>query len=105
MSEQNVDLFTRGIMIYENMLATFKVGLGVKTEGAMVISGTEGCLYVKAPWWKPIEIEIKRENQYNNEIIKYYLQKYNNDVKLVSQKLDIGRSTIYKLNQTRELVL
>jgi len=70
MSEQNVDLFTRGIMIYESMLATFKVGLGVKTEGAMVISGTEGYLYVKAPWWKPTEIEIKRENQCNNEIIK-----------------------------------
>jgi two-component system, NtrC family, response regulator AtoC len=43
--------------------------------------------------------------EYNIEIIKQFLQKYDNDVKLVSRKLDIGRSTIYKLIQTRTLVL
>jgi DNA-binding NtrC family response regulator len=42
---------------------------------------------------------------YNTSIIKYYLGKYNNDVTLVSQKLDIGRPTIYKLIKTGELVL
>lgn len=34
---------------------------------------------------------------YTKRIIQHYLQKYNNDVTLVSQKLAIGRSTIYKL--------
>ncbi len=43
--------------------------------------------------------------EYNNDIIKYYLQKYENDVRLVSRKLDIGRSTIYKLLQTKEVIL
>jgi DNA-binding NtrC family response regulator len=31
------------------------------------------------------------------KIIKSYLNKYNNDIKLVAQKLDIGVSTIYRL--------
>lgn len=35
-------------------------------------------------------------HEYTQKIIHHYLQKYNNDVILVSQKLDIGRSTIYK---------
>lgn len=54
------------------------------------------------------EVFMNREQtmrEYNNDIIKHFLQRYNNDVKLVSKKLDIGRSTIYKLIQTRELVL
>ncbi len=34
---------------------------------------------------------------YNNKIIHHFLEKYNNDVLLVAQKLDIGKSTIYRL--------
>ncbi|BDS13720.1 sigma-54-dependent transcriptional regulator [Aureispira anguillae] len=34
---------------------------------------------------------------YTKKIIHYYLEKYNNDVTLISKKLEIGRSTIYKL--------
>ncbi len=35
-------------------------------------------------------------DQYRKKIIHYYLEKYDNDVALVSKKLNIGRSTIYK---------
>ena len=34
---------------------------------------------------------------YSKKIVKHFLRKYNNDVTLVSRKLDIGRSTIYKM--------
>lgn len=34
---------------------------------------------------------------YSKKIIKHFLSKYDNDVTLVSRKLDIGRSTIYKM--------
>lgn len=39
--------------------------------------------------------EEKSLKEYNNEIISYYLNKYNNNVATVSKKLDIGKSTIY----------
>ncbi|MCX6317788.1 MAG: sigma-54 dependent transcriptional regulator [Bacteroidetes bacterium] len=45
----------------------------------------------------------KTLRQYNCDIISYYLKKYNNDVILVADKLDIGKSTIYKMMQTGEL--
>ena len=33
---------------------------------------------------------------YNNKIMEYYLEKYDNNVLLVAEKLDIGKSTIYR---------
>ncbi|GIV32541.1 MAG: acetoacetate metabolism regulatory protein AtoC [Chitinophagales bacterium] len=35
--------------------------------------------------------------EYTDRIIKLYLKKYHNNIKLVAQKLDIGQSTIYRL--------
>lgn len=35
--------------------------------------------------------------EYNNKIIKYYLEKYNNKVRLVAQKLGVGKTTIYRM--------
>lgn len=35
--------------------------------------------------------------EYNKKIINHFMQKYNNRVRLVAQKLDIGKTTIYRL--------
>jgi DNA-binding NtrC family response regulator len=35
--------------------------------------------------------------EYDKRIVKAYLDKYDNDTKLVAQKLDIGISTIYRM--------
>ncbi len=42
-------------------------------------------------------------DEYNRKIIRYYLDKYNNNVMLVAQKLDIGKSTIYRLLKENRL--
>lgn len=41
--------------------------------------------------------------EYNINIIKYYMEKYDNDVLLVAQKLDIGKSTIYRMIKNKEI--
>jgi DNA-binding NtrC family response regulator len=48
------------------------------------------------------EITLK---EYTNQIIQHYLHKYNSDVLLVARKLDIGKSTIYRMLQHNELEL
>lgn len=48
--------------IYENAVATAKVGKGIKSEGEMIISGTKGYVYVPAPWWKTEYFEIRYED-------------------------------------------
>ncbi|MBQ1382297.1 MAG: hypothetical protein IIY73_00130, partial [Solobacterium sp.] len=36
--------------------------LGVKTEGQLIISGTEGYIIAEAPWWKTSVIKIRNED-------------------------------------------
>ncbi len=59
---ESVDIFTRGLIAYPNGTASFKVGLGVKSEGQLIISGTKGYAYVPAPWWKTDYFELRFEN-------------------------------------------
>jgi len=40
---------------------------------------------------------------YVRKIIKYYLQKHNDNVLLVASKLDIGKSTIYRMIKNKEI--
>jgi len=68
--ENGVDIYTRGVFRYPKSTCSFKVGLGVKTEGNLVISGTKGYAYVPAPWWKTDYFELRYENQNDNK--KYF---------------------------------
>jgi two-component system, NtrC family, response regulator AtoC len=45
----------------------------------------------------------KTLEEYNHEIVKYFLNKYNQNVRLVAAKLEIGKSTIYRMLQKKEL--
>jgi two-component system, NtrC family, response regulator AtoC len=47
----------------------------------------------------------KSLEEYNFDIIKHFLNKYNQNVRLVAKKLGIGKSTIYRLLQKREFTL
>ena len=49
--------------------------------------------------------EEKTLKEYTNDIIAAFLRKYDNNVTKVSEKLDIGRSTIYKMIQDKEIKL
>lgn len=68
--ENSVDIYTRSVICYEHSIASVKAGLGVKTEGNLVISGTNGYIYVPSPWWKTDYFELRYENQNNNK--KYF---------------------------------
>lgn len=74
--ESGVDVYTRGIILYPHGVGTFKLGLGVKTEGSLVISGTKGYAYVPAPWWKTDYFELRYEDQNLN---KKFFYKWDDD--------------------------
>ena len=67
-----VDLFTKIDFIFEHSVASVKVGDGVKSEGELIISGTNGYIYVPAPWWKTDYFEIRYENPKENK--RYFYQ-------------------------------
>ena len=65
-----VDLYSRIDFRYPHAVASARTGLGVKAEGDLVVGGTQGYLYVPAPWWKTEYFEARFENQSDNK--KYY---------------------------------
>lgn len=84
-----LDLYTKAIFTYgEGRLtktATVKTGLGVKSEGQLLISGTGGYILVPSPWWltKYYEIHfedpnriIRRNAVYEGSGLQYRLQTF-----------------------------
>lgn len=69
--EDGVDIYTKGVLRYPSAVCSFKLGLGVKTEGNLVISGTKGYAYVPAPWWKTDYFELRYEDQNENKKFFY----------------------------------
>lgn len=74
--ENDVDIYTKVNICYPHATASMTLGIGVKTEGNMVISGTKGYVYVPAPWWLTDFFEIRYENQTKN---KKYFYSYDGD--------------------------
>lgn len=70
----NFDLFTKISFIYPHGVASMKIGQGIKSEGELIISGTEGYIYVPAPWWKTDYFEVRYENPVNNRRYFYQLE-------------------------------
>lgn len=60
--ENGLDLFTKASLRYPAGIATATCGLGVKSEGRLVISGTRGYIVVEAPWWKTTYFEVHYED-------------------------------------------
>lgn len=72
LDEGGNDLFTKISFIYDHSVASIKVGKGVKSEGELVISGTQGYIYVPAPWWITDYFEIRYEDAAKNK--RYFYQ-------------------------------
>jgi choline-phosphate cytidylyltransferase len=73
-SNDNRDIFAKIDFRYKNAVASMKVARGAKAEGDLVISGTEGYIYIPSPWWKTDYFEIRYENFNNNKKHFYQLE-------------------------------
>lgn len=83
--ENGVDVYTKGVINYPHATSSFTLGIGVKTEGNLVISGTKGYVYVPAPWWLTDYFEVRYEDQtknkkffysYDGEGLRYEIQEF-----------------------------
>lgn len=57
-----VDLYTKVDIRYDNGFATVKTGVGVKTEGQLVVSGTKGYIIAQSPWWLMKKFDVRYED-------------------------------------------
>ncbi len=70
--DRKYDSFTKIDFIFDNAVANIKIGDGVKSEGELIISGTDCYVYVPAPWWKMDYFELRYENPLENK--RYFYQ-------------------------------
>lgn len=93
----NFDLFTKIDFQYDNAVASIKVANSVKSEGELIISGSEGYAYVPAPWWKTDYFELRYENQENNKKYFYQLDGEGIRYELVAfaKSIELGRNNTY----------
>lgn len=68
--ESPVEVFSRIDLQYPHGVATATTGIGVKSEGELVVAGSKGYIYVPAPWWLTEYFETRFEDPSQNK--KYY---------------------------------
>ena len=93
---KDFDLFTKIAFIYPHGVASIKIGQGVTSEGELIISGTEGYIYVSAPWWKTDYFEVRYENPALNKRYFYQLEGEGIRYEIVSFLKTIQRGTDYQ---------
>ncbi len=72
-NEEKIDVFTKVLFEYpgKGIAGTAKAGLGVKTEGELIISGTKGYLIARAPWWLTRHFEVRYEDADKKDVYDY----------------------------------
>jgi len=105
--ENGVDVYTKANICYPHATASMTLGIGVKTEGNMVISGTKGYIYVPAPWWLTDFFEVRYEDQtknkkyfysYDGEGLRYEIQEF---MSMIVNR----RKSSYKLRQQESIAI
>lgn len=67
LAENGIDLYTKATFIYDNAFALSKTGLGVKSEGQLMIAGTKGYILAESPWWLTKSFEVRYEDPNKRE--------------------------------------
>ncbi|WP_434352802.1 Gfo/Idh/MocA family oxidoreductase [Psychrobacter sp. HD31] len=103
-----VDGYTNIILEHEQGISTSTVGIGAKTEGSAIISGTKGYIYVPAPWWLTRRYHIRFEDAseeftYNFELdgdgLRYELSEFLSVIQRESKESDrLTRQDILSIN-------
>ena len=84
--ENGQDIYTKTFITNKKgQMGLAKNGMGAKSEGHLIVAGTEGYLLADAPWWKTTHFEIRREDpslskafgvEYEGEGLRYELAEF-----------------------------
>lgn len=105
--ENDVDIYTKAVINFPHATSSITLGIGVKTEGNLVVSGTKGYIYVPAPWWLTDFFEVRYEDQRKN---KKYFYSYDGDglryeIQEFITMIASGRRSSYKLRRRESVTI
>ena len=102
-----IDIYTKIVLDYPHATSCATLGVGVKTEGSLVVSGTRGYVYVPAPWWLTSFFEVRYEDRrmnrkffysFDGEGLRYEIREF---VSMIAG----GRSSSYKLSADESIAI
>lgn len=95
--EINYDGFTKIDFVYDNAVASVKIGKAAKAEGELVITGTKGYIYVPAPWWMTDYFEVRFENATENKRYFYQLdgEGIRYEIVAFAKSIESGKNNYY----------
>ena len=105
--KDGVDIYTKVVLDYPHATSSVTLGIGVKTEGNLIVSGTKGYVYVPAPWWLTSFFEVRYEDQtknkkyfygYDGEGLRYEIQEF-------TSMIVNNRRSSYKLSKKESLAI
>lgn len=70
-AENGVDIYTKASFDYGCATGLAKTGLGVKSEGQLIIAGTQGYILVQAPWWLTKHFEVRYEDPNKKDVYDF----------------------------------
>lgn len=88
--------------IVRELKAIIEVASVLRKENKINITGSNCLHYAPANFIVPSEKTLR---EYSIDVIVYYLNKYNQNVVKVAEKLDISKSTIYNMIKSGEITL
>ena len=105
--ENGVDIYTKAVINFPHATSSITLGIGVKTEGNLVVSGTKGYIYVPAPWWLTDFFEVRYEDQTKN---KKFFYSYDGDglryeIQEFIAMIVSGRRSSYKLRRKESITI
>ncbi|MEG0215242.1 MAG: glycerol-3-phosphate cytidylyltransferase, partial [Hungatella sp.] len=75
-ADNGIDLYTKIQFRYPNALGLAKTGVGVKSEGQLVIAGTKGYILAQSPWWLTKRFEVRYEDA---DVVERYEPNFQGD--------------------------
>lgn len=84
-----LDMYTKAYFDFGKAAGVVKAGLGVKSEGQLVIAGTKGYILAESPWWLTKKFEVRYEDPNKRELytapfegqgLRYELQAFVNQI-------------------------
>ena len=105
--ENGVDIYTKVQLRYDDKLATAKMGVGVKSEGQLVIAGTKGYILAESPWWLTKKFVVRYENP---SVIDTYEPNFQGDglryeISAFINKINKTDKSGYKLTKEESLAM
>lgn len=105
--ENGLDYFTKASLTFPKGLATVTCGLGVKSEGRLLIAGTKGYIVAEAPWWKTTYFEVHFEDA---DKVEKYSERFLGDglryeISALLKQINGNTKTDFKLTRSESITM